>query len=712
MDEGFAVHPCRGKVPILDAWQERRITVDQIPEFFKNGENVGGIMGEASGGRVDVDCDCPEAAIVAPRLLRSTPARFGRPSNRSSHLIYISPGAKSLKLTDPTVKEGEARASIIELRADRHNTVLPGSIHPSGELVSWESEGPPTVIEAEELERGIKRVAVMVLLARHYPPEGARHKFVMALSGTLLRSDWETEEAEHFVGLLAEVCRDDERGDREEAVATTADRIAKGESATGFKTLAEMLPESVGKAIRTWLDVPRGAYIRTDIGNQERFVDEHQEDVRYVPGLGFMVWTGTHWQRDETDTVTQRAVATMRGQTQEALSNTGAVDRKELLAFVLKSEQTSSIRALLSLAKSNAKVVVPIAALDPDPWLLNVENGTIDLKNGTIREHRREDLLTHCLPVAYAPAAQASLWEKFLERVFVAMVRGVEDRVESIALREYIRRAFGYCLTGSTGEHVLFFMHGGGRNGKGVFMRVQERLLGALAGSLPFESLLESKHGDKMGNDIARLRGRRVALASEAGPTRAFAEAKIKQLTGGDTITARFMYEDFFEFRPAFKIWLAANHRPRVRETTEAFWSRIKLIPFNITIPPEERVKDYGDVLADAELPGILNWALAGCLAWQRDGLQPPAAVTLATVDYRDGQDVIGRFIADKCLVGGGYHATSAELYSAFKAWAETNGEYVLSQTAFGETLRDRPERFEPKKIHQVRAWIGITVKE
>jgi putative DNA primase/helicase len=277
-------------------------------------------------------------------------------------------------------------------------------------------------------------------------------------------------------------------------------------------------------------------------------------------------------------------------------------------------------------AVSQGYPVIP-EHLDQDPWLFNVENGTIDLKTGELRPHERGALITKLAPVQYDREAECPTWWKFLMRIFNG----------NLALIEFLQKAVGYALTGSTREQCLFFLHGLGANGKSTLLEIIHTLLGDYAHRTSSETFLIKKSGG-IPNDVAALRGARLVGAVEVESGRRLAEVLIKEMTGGDRISARFLHAEWFDFKPEFKIFLAANHKPVIRGTDHAIWRRIHLIPFNVQIPKPEQDRDLPEKLK-AELPGILNWALEGCQMWQLYGLEPPAEVQAATQDYREEMD-------------------------------------------------------------------------
>jgi len=328
--------------------------------------------------------------------------------------------------------------------------------------------------------------------------------------------------------------------------------------------------------------------------------------------------------------------------------------------------------------------------------LLNVQNGTLDLNTGKLRPHSRAALLTKLSPISYDAAATCPTWEAFLLRVMGGRVH----------LVDFLRRAVGYTLTGRTDEQCLFLLYGTGANGKSTFLDTLGALLAEYSTQSDFETFeAKDKSGGGASSDLARLAGARLVMAVEAESGRRLAESRIKQITGGDMIAARFLFSEFFEFKPQFKLFLAANHKPEVRNNDEGIWRRIKLIPFEEYIKPAERDPRLMEKLR-AELPGILAWAVRGCLEWQADGLATPAEVEAATASYREDMDRLGAFFEDCCLFGRQYRATARDLYGAYEGWCESNGERPMPQRSFGLRLAERSLR--QAKSAGLRVWEGI----
>ena len=419
----------------------------------------------------------------------------------------------------------------------------------------------------------------------------------------------------------------------------------------------------------------------SDAGNAERFVKMHGLDVRFCPVVGWLVWDGRRWSPDMSGELMRRALESAR---LLYLQADRAADQKEAArtySWARASESANRLKATLEIAASHLDVVVAPERLDADPMLLNVMNGTIDLRSGTIRRHDPLNLITKLAPVHFDQKATAKLWPAFLERIMG----------QNTDLIEFLQRAVGYTLTGDVGEHVLFLLYGTGANGKSTFLETIRTLLGDYAMQADFSTFTNGRasQGGAPRNDVARLKGARFVSGVEMEAGSYLSESTVKQMTGGDTVTARFLYKEFFEYKPAFKLFLAANHRPHVRQTDEGIWRRIRLVPFTVTIPPDERDKKLPARLA-GELPGILNWALDGVRLWQENGLRAPKEVDDATNDYREDNDPLRDFLEAKCSVGAAKTASFSLLYRAYSDYCGQMHEDPMTKKQFGESLTER----------------------
>lgn len=418
-------------------------------------------------------------------------------------------------------------------------------------------------------------------------------------------------------------------------------------------------------------------YRLTDLGNAERLSDQHASQLRFVREWDWMHYFKGRWQRNPAAAV-RCAKLTVRRIYGEAEQIEDDRKRKEIGAWAMRSESQSKIAAMLKLAESESAIMAEPGDFDSDPLLLNCKNGVVDLRTGKLRPHNASDLLSRMAPVDYDPKAVCPQWLRFLDVIF-------EGNKDVIA---FVQRSFGYSLTGDTGEQVMFFCYGSGRNGKSTLLELMRYLIGDYSQQADASTFLV-KQSDGVRNDIARMAGVRFVSSIEVGEGRRLNETLVKQVTGQDTISARFLHHEYFEFVPQFKLWMAANHKPIIRGTDEAIWRRIRLIPFDVTIARKDIDRKLKNKLQD-EAPGILAWAIEGCRQWQSMGLKEPSAVIAATNEYRAEMDVLAAFIEACCVVNDEARATAGELYRTYKQWAETNGETVESQRAFGMRMNER----------------------
>ncbi len=451
----------------------------------------------------------------------------------------------------------------------------------------------------------------------------------------------------------------------------------------------------------------------TDLANAERLVELHGDNLRYVgPWKKGLAWDGQRWCIDETGHWDRAAIQTVRKMLEEAYDaskeaelaesddelDAGKKTAKKAMSWAIDSQSAKRLGSMKSLAQKAEVLSLSHKLLDPDPWLLNVENGTIDLRTGELREHRRDDLITRLAPVDYDPDAQAPTWLAFLDRV----MGGNADLVD------YLQRIIGYALTGSVQEHVLGFFFGGGANGKSTFLGAIHAIMGDYATPAPRGLLFRSK-GDRHPTELASLYGRRFVTCSEIEEGQTFDEALTKDLTGGDPIECRRMREDFWSFVPTHKLFVAGNHKPTVRGDDEGIWRRMKLVPWTVTIPSEERDPMLPQKLK-AELSGILRWSVEGCLAWQKRGLDAPAAVGRATAAYRQENDVLGEFFRLQVMFEAQAKIARKELRETYEAYCKESGMEPFGAKRFAARLRENGVTETTVRIgtRVVNGWAGV----
>lgn len=424
--------------------------------------------------------------------------------------------------------------------------------------------------------------------------------------------------------------------------------------------------------------VPSG-YGTTDTGNAQRFVVQNRDDSKFVPEQGkWLLWKGNHWQFDLSGEIVERAKKTAKSILTEAAEIDSESVRNAVIKHARQSLNRPRLQAMVSLASTDREMLLHVNQIDADDYLLGVQNGAVDLRDGSFRPSNRFDFVTRRSKARFDERAECPTFIRFIERV----TGGSAD------LQEYLQRLVGYTLTGSTREHIFAFLYGHGANGKSTFLDVVMNLLGEYATQTQPETLM-ARRGNGASSDLARLVGKRVVITNEVGEGAHFEENLLKQLVGGDVVTARFLYQEHFEFKPKFKLLIAGNHKPVIMGDDEGVWRRVHLVPFVHTIPEAERDKRLGEKLA-AELPGILNWAIAGCLAWQASGLNAPAIITDATARYRDEMDLLGNWIEQECDTNAGLRYSSRKLYENYRKWCEDGGIKPLSVMVFVRKLESR----------------------
>jgi putative DNA primase/helicase len=689
-----------------DEWQKKRISLPDIRAHAQRGGNVGMQLGAVSDWRCAIDNDCPEAVTLAPRFLPET-LRIGKGNWAPDVYLYRSVGLGFEKFKDLDGK------TLIDLKASAngrgHQIAVPPSVHPTKGPYRWEGGYNPAAVAevgAKELRGIVGRLAVAALIARNLPGKG-RHDLAMALAGYMLRNGLTPEEVHTILRASWEYNHAQQDGlrDLESIVRDTATRLERDEPATGGRTLGELIPSLPDKIAKflSWekadsRELPRH-YELSDLGNAERFIDMHGDEVRWCPARkSWLLYDSKRWAWDECGCVVRLAHLTARSIHKDAATEQDPAKQKEIAKFAVASQNEGRISGMLSQAKPY--LAVGMAELDIDPWVLNCQNGTLDLHTGNLRSHNPADLITRLAPVEYDPHAECPRFKQFLKET-------LDEAVIS-----FIKRYAGYTLTGITRERLFAILYGFGKNGKTTLVELLQDVMGDYATNTDTETILAKKY-QGVGNDVAALKGARFVSAAEVEKGRRLAESKVKQLTGSDTVTARFLFGEPFNFRPVFKLWLSTNNKPVVQGTDDAIWDRIRLIPFTRRFEGSKADPKLPEKLRE-ELPGILVWMIEGCLEWQEHGLEEPESVKAATDQYRQEMDTLAAFLEDRCVLRDHLVAPATPLYKQYRLWCDDAGEKPETQKMFGMRLRERG--YTNAKITQGphkdrKGWFGIGLR-
>jgi putative DNA primase/helicase len=440
----------------------------------------------------------------------------------------------------------------------------------------------------------------------------------------------------------------------------------------------------------------------TDVGNARRLVERHGARLRFVPDLGaWLTWGDGRWVRDECGRVMELAKETVRNLFHRASNLADDEERIRLAEHARHSERRERLNAMIDLARTDERVVVRAVDLDSDPWSFNCLNGTIDLRTGELRPHLPADLISKQAPVVFERGAACERFQRFLSRV-----TGGDHE-----LATFVQSVIGLALIGGNPEEIIMLFYGPGGSGKTTLLEAVKAALGPYAATADTETFLRQSQPRGARNDLARLLGARLVVGSEIPPGRHLDEATVKAITGRGTITARFLYMEAFEFLPQFTLCLESNHLPMVRDDDTGMWRRLRVMPFAHAIPAEEQDPTLKDYLRDPTQagPAVLAWAVEGCLRYQREGLEVPAAVTQATDNYRSAVSTFSQFLEDCCIEGQDHWVSNADLSDAWTGWSAREGQrYPIGQVRIAGILRQRGH--VPEKRRGQRGWRGLVL--
>ncbi len=686
---GWSVIPIRpqSKTPLLPTWkeyQQRIATEDEIKGWFRTrpDANVGIVTGRISGFVVlDVDGDAGHASMTGKMVPVSPQATTAK----GYHVFLKHPGG--------SVPNKVGLLPGIDIRGDGGYVVAAPSIHESGHVYSWAISPEEELADLpawlrQELSTGTRKEKVDTAKILAGVPEGQRDNNLFRLACKFRAADLPYDTAR---GLIEQAARECASPFPPEEAKIKVDSAYGRYEPGGGSVITN--PDLIEKWLKT--NSPDGIHL-TETGNAKIFAMQHGQNVRFCKQIGWFVWDGKRWVRDDNGAISglaKQMVLTCYS------SLAGVADqgfREKVFKHLVKSESAKGIANMLTLAESELGISIGVGQLDQDQFLFNVLNGTLNLRTGELQEHRRGDHITRLAPVNFDPQANCHRFDRFLGEVFESNQN----------LIRFVQQYFGYSLTGGTTEQCFAIFYGCGANGKSTLVKTIQRILGDYASQCGIETFL-TKHNGGIPNDLARLHSARAVFAAESEDGQRLAESLVKQLTGGDLILARFLHREFFEFEPRFKLILSTNHKPTIRGTDQAIWRRIRLVPFNVAFPPERQDRGLLETLWQ-EREGIFAWMVRGLQDLQANGLIIPAEVADATQDYREDQDVIGQFL-DECVYETMISALPCKkLYRIYVWWAKKQGEYAHNNRRFQAAMtergisRDRTEKF--------RTYINIAV--
>lgn len=449
----------------------------------------------------------------------------------------------------------------------------------------------------------------------------------------------------------------------------------------------------------------------SDVGNAERLMAIYGKNIRYNPvRKSWLLWSSKHWEFDFVGKIEGLARKVIRKLQLEgdAISVDEDLDYKlldkneklkeSIKKYVLRSESDGKIKAMISQAMTQNRLVV--VETDQDNYLLNIKNGTLNLKTGLLEKHDRRNFITKLVNVEYDPKMQCPNWIEFINKIFL----GDEELIN------YIQKSIGYSMTGDANLQCFYILHGNGANGKGTFIKTIMRLMGDYADGLDAKSLMEKMGDEGTREEIAGLIGKRFVNVNEMKGNKSFDEGLLKSLTSGadETVKVRNLYESSFNLQPTFKLWMSTNHMPKINNDDEGIWRRVRKIPFNYKFSDGDKDVNFFENKLVSEINGILNWALEGCLRWQQEGEHIPDIVKASVDEYRVDSDPIQRFIADECIVASSetVRVNVSDLYKTYEAWCKENKEYTLSSIKFTKKMTEK--EFEQGRTGGFRFWKGI----
>jgi P4 family phage/plasmid primase-like protien len=659
------------KKPAAEDWPNLALAIEQVDGAFHDGCNLGLKLDVLT----DVDLDCPESLELAKCFLKPTACCFGHKSKRNSHLLYRVEGSRSTKFLDD-VTDTTKTQMLVEIRHGAgFQTMVPPSVHPSGEPVAWEgsANGQPEVWDHKSLLKAVGKIAAGSLLIRQLQTGTkikSRHDIWLYLGGAMVRAGWTIDEALFFVNAVTRAGGDEKPENSRRAVESSFEKKEEGEQTlAGLKKLEEYLDRGVVRKLAQWLEL-RHAKVDTldlsDDANAQSLFAEHGEDLRFLPNEGkgglWVFWNEVIWQRDRLNYVTHLAALALKRKANQMTAGS----RESRFIAKVRNELLNmpGIAGAMNRLSTFPEIAARSDTFDTNPWLVGLQNGIYNLELDRLENGAREHLVSRQIPAAYDPTATCPRWRTCLERA-----------QPEADVRAFLQRLAGACLLGMQTEHGFIFNYGQGANFKTAYSEVIRRVMGSDYAATPNEDLFFKGNQEVPRNYVADIHGMRLLTTNEKSDGSEWNIEFIKKLLGGQELNACRKYCEAFSFVPSARIIVAANNKPRLNELDEALRRRFLLVTWDVTIPTD------GEQLASTEtnqetilrclkkgsrIPfeqlmslllserdGILGWMLTGARDFIKRGkrLEPPASVSSATEDYFADEDIMGRFVKDWCSV-------------------------------------------------------------
>lgn len=665
---GFSVIPSgggdKGKAPIVNwlNYQQRQPADEEMEKWQQELQpGLWGIVAGAISGLVVIDADTPEGRAEQE-------AELGKPHvvtpRGGGHWYFAHPGhhvkTASGILPGLDVRGDGGFVNIVGTRQDGKYQIL--TLPAPDNLISWARL--PTRIRAAM--NGSKQDTLKSFGEGEKIPEGQRNDYLTRIAGTMRRPGMSQASIE--AALLQEN-------------ATRCEPPLSEDEVRGIaRSISGYPPAQETPKVQACNGTPL-----TDTGNAELLAQLYGDQIRYDHRRRrWLLWRRHHWEPDRDGHIFRLAVETSRQRYQHSVKIDNLKERERVASWSIQSESRMRIDSSLSIARSVKPIADSGESWDFDTWSLGVANGVVNLRTGVLRNGLPDDRITMSTGIAYDVAAKCPRWEQFLTEVF-------DDK----ELVDWLWRALGYSISGDTTQQCVFIGHGKGANGKTRFIEALRGAIGDYSYSSPF-STFELYQRTGIPNDLAALEFKRFVTSSETNDNTRLNEARIKAISGGDPITARYLHAEFFTFMPHLKLWLFVNHKPKVVDDSFGFWRRVRLIPFTKQFTGEADDRRLGEKLR-SEASGILAWLVRGCLEWQRRGLEPvPECVKAATQEYQEESDRVSGFIKERCVEHPKAYVKAADLYKAYRTWAIDQGlqdKEILTSTAFGRYMGNKYQR-------------------